>query len=250
MYHSVLFGNKNTWDDWRLVPSSRPYVSPPEPKVEQVDIPGSDGVLDLTNALNQFVNYKNRTGSIEFTLMNQLYAQGADAEDWEVVYSKIMNHLQGKKMNMILEDDPLYYYYGRYRVSSFKSGNHNSTITIDYDVEPYKRNVIPNVKTASISASYGQEELVWTTISFASGDIGDAPIVPEFYVNLTIPPESVDPYVYFKVPGYDGYRSMWYGQSDPIIIPEMIFRKGTTDVIEIAATYAGTVTMKYNNGGL
>ena len=29
-YHSVVFGEKNTWDDWHLVPSSRPVINPPD----------------------------------------------------------------------------------------------------------------------------------------------------------------------------------------------------------------------------
>ena len=46
MYHSITIGSKNTWDDWYLIPSSRPVVNPPKPKTKYIDIPGADGHLD------------------------------------------------------------------------------------------------------------------------------------------------------------------------------------------------------------
>lgn len=29
MYHSITIGDKNTWDDWKMIPVSRPVVAPP-----------------------------------------------------------------------------------------------------------------------------------------------------------------------------------------------------------------------------
>ena len=70
MYHSVTFGDKNTWDDWRLVPASRPVFNPPAQKVKTLEIPGGDGVIDLSQSLTGYPVYQNRTGSIEFIVMN------------------------------------------------------------------------------------------------------------------------------------------------------------------------------------
>ena len=52
MYHSITIGTKNTWDDWHLIPKSRPLVNPPSVKTNVVDIPGGDGALDLSTALS------------------------------------------------------------------------------------------------------------------------------------------------------------------------------------------------------
>lgn len=57
-------------DDWRLVPASRPLFNPPAQKVKTLDIPGGDGVIDLSQALTGYPVYQNRTGSIEFIVMN------------------------------------------------------------------------------------------------------------------------------------------------------------------------------------
>lgn len=131
MYHSITFGNKNTYDDWKLVPETRPVVNPPEPKFIFDEIPGANGSLDLSSSLTGFVNYQDRTGSFNFIVLN-------DYEEWQNRYSEIMNYLHGQRMTMILEDDPNYYYIGRFSVSSWDSGENWSTITIDYQVDPFK----------------------------------------------------------------------------------------------------------------
>lgn len=102
MYHSITFGTKNTWDDWHLIPTSRPVFNPPSVKTNLIEIPGGDGALDLTTALAGRPLYKNRTGSIEFFVEN-------DFRDWAVLYSEIMVYLHGQKMRAVLEDDPSYY---------------------------------------------------------------------------------------------------------------------------------------------
>ena len=48
MYHSITFGEKNTWDDWHLIPSSRPVFNPPVFREKFIDIPGVSGLLDLS----------------------------------------------------------------------------------------------------------------------------------------------------------------------------------------------------------
>ena len=110
MYHSVTFGDKNTWDDWRLVPASRPVFNPPAQKVTTLDIPGGDGVIDLSQSLTGYPVYQNRTGSIEFIVMN-------DFKPWHMAYSDIMDYLHGQKLRAVLEDDPEYFYEGRFTVN-------------------------------------------------------------------------------------------------------------------------------------
>ena len=82
-YHSVIFGEKNSWDDWHLIPTSRPVFNPPKPKLKTVDVPGGDGLLDVSELLTGYPVYENRTGSIEFMVHNGY-------EEWQVAYSNIM----------------------------------------------------------------------------------------------------------------------------------------------------------------
>lgn len=64
--HSVVFGNKDSWKDWHLIPSSRPVFATPEVKTNFIDIPGADGGIDLSEALSGYPVYKNRNGSFKF----------------------------------------------------------------------------------------------------------------------------------------------------------------------------------------
>lgn len=161
MYHSVIFGDKNSWADWYLLPTSRPVINPPKPKTKFVDIPGADGYLDMSTVLTGDITYEARTGSIEFIVDNgQLSAYKADL--WSALYSAIMDYLHGQIRKVVLEDDPAYYYEGRLSVNSWKSEANNSKIVIDYTLNPYKFE-----NTSSL------EDWFWDTFNFESGIIRD-----------------------------------------------------------------------------
>lgn len=137
MYHSITIGEKNTWDDWHLIPTSRPLFSVPKVKENIVDIPGADGSLDLTTALTGRPLYENRKGSWTFAVQNGF-------KDWTELYSEIMDYLHGKRFRAILEDDPTFYYEGRFSVNQWKSNANWSEIVIDYDVGPFKKILDPS----------------------------------------------------------------------------------------------------------
>ncbi len=153
MYHSITFGEKNTWTDWHLIPVSRPVFKPPEVKRVELDVPGGDGVIDLTSSLTGYPVYKNRTGTFEFYVMNGY-------GDWAQRYSEIMNYLHGQRMHAILEDDKNYFYDGRYSVDNWAPEKDRSKITIGYNVNPYKW---------SVESSVGN--WLWDPFSFVDGVI-------------------------------------------------------------------------------
>lgn len=169
MYHSITFGDKNTWDDWHLMPSSRPVFNPPSTKTHYVDIPGANGKIDLTESLTGYPVYENRTGSFEFIVANGY-------QDWDVLYSKIMNYLHGNKMRAYLEDEPYFYYEGRFEVNQWKSDKYYSIIVIDYDVYPYKKE--PYTST---------EPWLWDPFDFENGIIREySDLVVEESLDLVI----------------------------------------------------------------
>ena len=134
MYHSITIGDKNTWDDWHLIPATRPLFNPPTVKENMVNIPGGDGVLDLTASLAGRPTYNNRTGSWTFYVQNGF-------KDWSVLYSEIMVYLHRQTFKAILEDDPAYFYEGRFSVNQWKSDKDYSQIVINYNVGPYKKEI-------------------------------------------------------------------------------------------------------------
>lgn len=126
----------NTFRDWHIVPLGRPIVNPPEHKTHFIEIPGTSGIVDISNSLTKYPVFNNRVGSWTFAILS-------DNISTPDAYEKILNFLQGSDVKFILEDDPLYYYQGRVYVESLnpKSDGTASEITLGYDVDPYKRSI-------------------------------------------------------------------------------------------------------------
>lgn len=139
MYHSLIISGKNTYEEWGLVPTSRPLIVPPKVKSTYVDLPGSHGVLDYTSFLLSEPPYGQREGSWEFCLR--------PGNNWSSVYSSIMNYLHGERHTVILEDDPDFLYTGRLTVNDWRSDENYSTITIDYNLDPYKYSIEDSAET-------------------------------------------------------------------------------------------------------
>lgn len=152
MYHSIFIEPSNgdttynTYDTFHLMSDGRPLIEPPEVKSTFVDIPGADGALDYTEALNG-INYKNRKGSWNFYVMNNYQSIGVEGEkDWASIYSLLMKKIHGRHFDKIwLEDEtqedgktPTYYYKGRLFVNSWKSDPQYSKVVVNYELEPYK----------------------------------------------------------------------------------------------------------------
>lgn len=133
-YHSVIIDDKNTWDDWHLIPSSRPVVVPPELEENYVKVPGRDGFVDINGLIFERPTYGKRAGSWEFIV----HPDYAETEPWDVKYSRLLAFLHGKTHTVVLEDDPGRYYEGILKVNAWKPGDSWSTVTIDYVLQPYK----------------------------------------------------------------------------------------------------------------
>ena len=198
MYHSVLFGKddvfKNTYDDWKIVPTERPVIVTPSQKTNYLDIPGADGSLDLSDTLTGYPVFNDREGSLSFYVLNEY-----DNYDWARLYSDICTYLHGSKMQMILEDDPEWYYYGRFWVESWSPDSYHSQVTIKYRVGPYKWSTQSSTDPNWLWDSFNFEtdmilhtqfkdiqvrsDTSWTTKRYVSTAIGQAPACPDYIIN-------------------------------------------------------------------
>lgn len=162
MYGSVTIGNKNTFDDFRLIPTQRLTVALPEVKTNYVDASGVDGPLDLTTALTGTVLYGSREGSWEFMAANR-YGNP------QLLIHEINNYLHGKKYNAVLERDPGYYYTGRFSAELGRLDRGFLRVIIKYVLEPFKRDI-----TSSL------EDWLWDPFNFETGIIRE-------YKNMAVP---------------------------------------------------------------
>lgn len=125
----VRFGNYHSWNDFSLILSQK-IIGTPSPKTETVDIPGGDGVLDLTDFFGE-VKYNNRNLSFEFSTI-------VPQNEFMDLFTRVQNALHGQKMQIILDDDAEWQYIGRITVSEWKAEKNIGKLTIDCDCEPFK----------------------------------------------------------------------------------------------------------------
>ena len=173
MYHSITFAKalatypdssekaghlmgKNTWDDWHLIPATRPVIASPGVSTKFVEIPGNDIPIDMTEYLCGRPIFTSRSGSFEFYVDN-------DHEYWETIRMNIANYLHGQHCYISLEDDPTYYWVGRFALSEWKSEANNSKIVIDYTINPFK-----------IPLNAEGNDIIWDNFNFETYNSSDS----------------------------------------------------------------------------
>lgn len=149
---TVTFGTKNSYDDFGLILTDK-NIGFPEPKLEEVDVIGADGVIDLSEVLNDDIKYKTRKLQFTFTVLK-------GNKYWASTVADVANYLHGKKLRIQMDFDPAYYYTGRCKINSFKTSKRLCTITIDAECEPYRLDINGN-----------GEKWLWDTFSFQNGFI-------------------------------------------------------------------------------
>ncbi|NLK94735.1 MAG: mtfA protein [Clostridiales bacterium] len=227
----ITFGDKHSYNDWGLYLVEK-NISLPSVKTNTIDIPGSDGVLDLTEIFGE-VNYENRKGSFEFVYVKSI-------KNFFNTLSKITNYCHGKHMKIVLDSDKSFYYIGRVEVDQGKTDKSTGTIVINIDVNPYKYEI--NDST---------EEWMWDSFNFNNGIIRN-------YKNVEVKGRKV-----IIIPGrrkkvipiftsseamqiyYNGqYYELYPGKSQII---DILFSEGE-NIVTIIGT--GIVSIEYRGGSL
>lgn len=235
--YGVTFGEKHSYRDWNLIPKSRPVISPPTPKTLYVDIPESDGKLDLSESLSGEIKFDNRTITFEFNVREA-------RSRWTDLYSEILNYLHGKRMNIYLDEDPKYYYSGRLQVDEWRSDKKTSTLVITADVDPYKYN---------INGSLDPWE--WDSFNFETDVIREyADISVNGSRTFTIcgSRRSVVPLFIVNSADDTGMQVVFQGNTFDLLegtnrVPNIVIKEGESEVTFIGN---GTVSIDYREGSL
>lgn len=164
MKNGVRFGEKHSIDDWDLLMTAR-NIGDAEPKENYISVPGADGEKDLTEAFGE-VKYNPRTLSPTFDMFQK-------PSDWLDLKDEITNYLHGKKLKIIYDTDPNYYYLGRCKVTNFSNDYTVGHIQIEAKCDPYKYKLNPteitNEVTAGSSYKYTNEKRrVIPTLTFSA----------------------------------------------------------------------------------
>lgn len=139
---TIRFETENyydTWDDFHLIPTARPILSLPTPNTKFVSIPGRKDPIDLTEYLTGHSTFGNRTGSWSFFTDVDYVEQRLGG--WVAFDKRLRSLFHGYVGKIVLLDDPSYFYTGELTMGQWQTGDDRSTVTISYDLYPYKKDL-------------------------------------------------------------------------------------------------------------
>ncbi len=134
--HSIVFfkdtgkgySKRHSWNDFHMIPTSRPYVALGSANYSQVVIPGTSNRIDITDVKPGGLTFGPRTGTWEFYIDHTKWPNWADA------HNTIKDYIHGGTFLVNLTDDPLVLYQGILTISGYVAGENYSKITIQYDL--------------------------------------------------------------------------------------------------------------------
>lgn len=211
--NQIKFGTYTSYDDLYLI-CTRKSIGSPAAKTATVDIEGGDGVLDYTEYFGD-IKFKNRKLSFDFeTIVPQ--------EQFPELYSRILNALNGQKVQIVLDEDADFYYIGRLSISDFTNDKGIGSIKIDCDCDPYKYKKNATVVSQAVS---GSASIILANMRKR--------VVPTITSNATMT------YTF-------GTRSIQHS-AGTFVIPTLELLEGNNTV---AVTGTGNVSFTYQEGGL
>ena len=210
----IRFGTKWARADYGLIVA--PYAIPmPEPQTNFVEIPGRDGTLDLSEAFGT-IRYADRV--IPLTL----YARAP----FDVLISSLAADVHGRRINVIFDRDPTYYYDARITVEDVERHAGYCELSLECRAKPYK---LEHFETTITILPAGNATATLTNTRM--------PVVPTITV-------SAEMTLTFTIAGV-GYTINLAAGSH--IVPSLVLTDGET---KIDITGTGSITFTYRKGAL
>ena len=210
----IRFGTKWARADYGLIVA--PYaISMPEPQTNFVEIPGRDGALDLSEAFGT-VRYADRI--IPLTL----YARAP----FDALISTFAADVHGRRMNVIFDRDPTYYYDARITLEDVEKHAGYCELSLECRSKPYKLEHFETTITVLPSGS--------ATVALMNTRM---PVVPTITVSAAMT-------LTFEIAGVIYTINLSAGSH---VVPSLVLFEGDTE-LEIAGT--GSITFTYRKGTL
>ncbi len=210
----IRFGTKWVHADYGLIVA--PYAIPmPEPQTNFVEIPGRDGVLDLSEAFGT-VRYADRI--IPLTL----YVRAP----FDTLISAFAADIHGRRMNLIFDRDPTFYYDARIKIEDVEKHAGFCELSLECRAKPYK---LEHFETTITVLPTGN-----ATVTLANTRM---PCVPTITV-------SAEMTLTFTLSGTNYSVNLSAGTH---VIPSLVLTEGDTEIV-IAGT--GGITFTFRKGAL
>lgn len=211
----VSFEEIHSYRDLNLIMTDI-QISPAVANTNYIDVPGRNGSYDASEE-NGEVTYQDKNGKFVFIVDN--YKNNLTYEEKK---TEISNLLHGKTMQIILDEDPEFYYLGRLAVESTAKRGNIKQIVIAARVAPYKLKHEKTVISADVS---GEQTVICPNLRMST--------VPEIIADSE-----------FRLEFDDITANV---SSGTYIIPDIKFKEGDN---EIKVTGNGNITFVYQEGSL
>jgi phage-related protein len=212
----VTFGTYHSYDDFSLILTSK-EIAAPKTKTMKIDVEGADGSIDLTDFFGE-PKYEDCTHKFQFSTI-------VPQSEFLTLFSTIKNTIHGKKLRIVLDDDPGFFYIGRCYVSSFTNEKNIGKISVECDCEPWKYKAAKTVVTQAVSGE--------STISLPNLR---KRVVPEVVIEADSAMHIV----------YNTYN-VWDLGGGSYTLPELELKAGENSV---SVTGTGNITFSYQEAAL
>lgn len=129
--NGIVVGGVDLYDRFGMAMTDDYTLSPPAPKVYEVDIPGGDGCVDVTQAVFGDTAYADRE-------MDFLFLVRKGGRAFWALLADVMAFLHGRRADFELSFDPGYTYRGRFSVDEHYSRMHEGFLKVHVKADPYK----------------------------------------------------------------------------------------------------------------
>lgn len=210
----IIFNDEeiHTGNDLDLVQEEK-KIEKPKIQSHTVEVPGRNGLLNLTKGLTGRVMYYNRSLSFRYF--------GTGKRSYLLELDTLMSKYHGQTIRIIDDDYPGHYYEGEASVSTEIKGNY-IIISLDVDAQPFRLKLTPTVYSRTISGT--------VTIELDNESI-------EVFPTITVTAETS---IVFN--GVTFNLSAGSYTSDNIVF------KAGTNTLRVSGT--GTITIEYQEGAI
>lgn len=105
-------------------------IGAPQAKTHVIEVPFSNGSIDLTEAITGGVTYHNRVIAFELQKLRP-------KNTWQALYHSLLNQFHGKRVKAHMPYDDEHHFLGRCEMSALDRGDYMQ-VSVTVDAEPYR----------------------------------------------------------------------------------------------------------------
>lgn len=127
----IKIGSKWSYDAWGLLLAAGWDLGPAQPKTAFVEVPASDGSLDLSEVLSGEPRYNNRNLSFGLVFLQP-------ESEWEAIRQEVENYCAGQRLQITLPHDTKHYLLGRIVPRTFEKSSGSATLNFEAVCDPWR----------------------------------------------------------------------------------------------------------------